>query len=491
MKKLLCLIALTIAIVCTLVSCGDNEFTVSVNTDGYVVVNDIVTDIIADKEDVITVDEKGYLVVNGVKTEYEVKNKNHTFGDWKLYNEDETDCEKKLHYRVCSDCSSLEWKEGKYEDHDFVTVTTLATCQSGGYDTKTCKKCGKIEICNETPFSAHDYKEGYTTDNSFHWYECKNCDAISEKAEHTLGDDGFCIKCLAQIGDTVGIVYDISDDGTYAEVVGYNGTARSIKIADTYMGLPVKKIYSKAFYQNKSITSVIIPNSVTSIGSQAFYHCDYLTKVVLGEGVTSIGYEAFYYCENLTDLIMGNKVTSIAPYAFYHCWRLTGITLPDSVTYIGECAFWGCSRITSIIIPEGVASISDKAFYGCSSISEIVIPDSITVIYSYAFYNCKAITKATIPAYAISEIPTNSLKTLVITSGVSIREGALQGCETLTSVVIASSVTTIYRSAFANCTNLTDVYYTGTEEQWTAMSIDANNSYLTNATIHYNYVPEE
>ena len=112
----------------------------------------------------ITVDNDGYVIVNGVKTEYEIKNKNHNFSEWELYNEFETDCEKKLFYRVCSDCSTIEWKDGKPEDHKFQTVTTVATCISGGYDTKTCTVCNKIIICNETPVSSTNHSFG-------DWYE--------------------------------------------------------------------------------------------------------------------------------------------------------------------------------------------------------------------------------------------------------------------------------------------------------------------------------
>lgn len=177
---------------------------ISVNADGYVVVNGVTTEILADKDDVITV-EDGYLVVNGVRTEYEIKNKNHSFGEWKLLdNENETDCEKMLYYRTCTDCSTIEWKEGRYEDHSFKTATTQPTCQAGGYDTKTCTLCGKVEICNETPLSDHSYLDTYTYDNSFHWKKCENCESTTEKVEHNLDDDGICTVCNQFIGATEG-----------------------------------------------------------------------------------------------------------------------------------------------------------------------------------------------------------------------------------------------------------------------------------------------
>jgi hypothetical protein len=58
-------------------------------------------------------------------------------------------------------------------------------------------------------------------------------------------------------------------------------------------------------------------------------------------------------------------------------------------------------------------------------------------------------------------------------------------------VVIGDNVASIYDRAFLGCDSLTDVYYTGTEEQWAEITIDSDNYSLTNATIHYNYVPEE
>ena len=80
------------------------------------------------------------------------------------------------------------------------------------------------------------------------------------------------------------MVYDVSADGTYVDVIGYEGTATRVRIADTYNDLPVKTIYEKAFYDNDKITSVIIPDSVTSIRFRAFSNCSSLTSVVIPDG---------------------------------------------------------------------------------------------------------------------------------------------------------------------------------------------------------------
>jgi len=107
-----------------------------------------------------------------------------------------------------------------------------------------------------------------------------------------------------------------------------------------------------------------------------------------------------------------------------------------------------------LVIPNGVKSISDCAFYGCYGLTSIVIPDSVTSIGDNAFFDCP-IEKATIPAVAISSIQKTDLKEVVITSGESIGSNAFSGCNSLASITIPDSVTSIDEDAFRNCSGLT------------------------------------
>ena len=97
------------------------------------------------------------------------------------------------------------------------------------------------------------------------------------------------------------------------------------------------------------LTSITIPNSVTSIGGAVFENCSGLTSITIPNSVTSIGWYAFSGCSGLTSVTIPNSVTSIGGQAFYECSSLTSITIPHSVMSIGDQAFYGCSALTSVI----------------------------------------------------------------------------------------------------------------------------------------------
>lgn len=120
-----------------------------------------------------------------------------------------------------------------------------------------------------------------------------------------------------------------------------------------------------------NLSSVVIPNNVTSIHNSAFYGCSKLTNVTIPNSVTSINNFAFYKCKGLTSIIIPNRVTSIGDAAFSGCEGLTSITIPDSMTSINMGVFYGCSGLTSVTIPDSVTKIDRGAFYGCSKLKNI------------------------------------------------------------------------------------------------------------------------
>ncbi|MEY8606677.1 leucine-rich repeat domain-containing protein [Muribaculum intestinale] len=174
--------------------------------------------------------------------------------------------------------------------------------------------------------------------------------------------------------------------------------------------------------------------------------CSGLTSVTIPNSVTSIGQRVFENCSGLTSVTIGNSVTSIGYYAFSGCYGLTSVTIPNSVTSIRERAFSGCSGLTSVTIPNSVTSIGERAFSGCSGLTSVTIGNSVTSIGYYAFDGCYGLTSVTIP---------NSVTTIV--------QSAFSNCRGLTSVTIGNSVTSIGKYAFSGCSKLTSIYCQGTK----------------------------
>lgn len=218
------------------------------------------------------------------------------------------------------------------------------------------------------------------------------------------------------------------------------------------------------------VTSVVIPEDMTSIGNKAFYECFLLTSITIPNSVTSIGDDAFHNCSSLNSITIPNSVTSIGDEAFCNCSALASITIPESVTSIGYDAFlntpWynnkpdGVMYIgkllykfkgnmpanTSINIEEGTISICDRAFYRCSNLTSIAIPNSVTSIGDYAFYVCTSLKGL--------ELPNN-----IIVIGKS----AFGSCDSLTSVTIPYSLKNLGRAAFSYCESLDTVIWNATD----------------------------
>ena len=152
----------------------------------------------------------------------------------------------------------------------------------------------------------------------------------------------------------------IVNQNDYLFITAENGTNYLFSYvgSDTQLTLPKDyngenyEIRHHAFYCCSSLTSVTIPDSVTSIGYWAFLGCAGLTSITIPNSVTSIGDRAFYDCSSLTSITIGNSVTSIGDYAFQNCSSLTSVTIPDSVTSIGRYTFSRCSSLTSLTFSD-------------------------------------------------------------------------------------------------------------------------------------------
>ena len=212
------------------------------------------------------------------------------------------------------------------------------------------------------------------------------------------------------------------------------------------------------------LTSITIPNTVTSIGNDCFRNCSGLTSFTIPNSITNIGTTVFSNCTGLSSVIIPNSITSIGEYAFNDCIGLTSVNIPNSVTSIGNSAFYGCSGLTSLSIPNLVTSINGGVFYGCSGLTSLTIPSLVTSIGISAFQNCTGLTSLTIPN-SVTSIGWNAfngcsgLTSLTIPNSVtgSIGLGTFADCSGLASINIPNSVTSIGYAAFSGCSGLTSL----------------------------------
>ena len=491
---------------------------------------------------VITI-ENGYWYIDGENTNVlaEFKKCTHEFSEWEVINE--SSCYSiGIKKHLCTLCDYVEYEfddalEHNYElDSEFnincilnIEIYLCTNCDSQKvnyleidkhvYVDGICIYCGdeddslKFVLQDDGTYSlvhVGRYNEGELLIPSE--YKGKSVSSIGENAFdncnlitsviipnsiNSIGENalGSCVSITNIVIPFVGNSLNGTTNTNFGYIFG-SSVPKSLKSVIITGGSSIEE---RAF-SNCNFTSIIIPDSVTSIGDNAFSNCSSLTNITIPESVTSIGSYAFGWCTSLIDITIPRKVSSIEEKMFYDCTSLTNVLIPEGVTSIGYEAFRGCESLKEIIIPSSVTNISERAFNGCKSLESITIPfignavdlatnnhfgfifgassysenlgsvpESLkkviitggTNIGNYAFYNCKYITDVEIKSQ-ITEIGSGafwnckSLQSIVIPNSV-VKFGASSFiyCESLESIIIPKSVTTIENSVFSNCTSLT------------------------------------
>ena len=295
----------------------------------------------------------------------------------------------------------------------------------------------------------------------------------------------------------------VTDLGT---VFKGNTTIQSFDELQYFTGLT--SIGWEAFAACTSLTSVIIPNSITVLDDRSFsgtalenvalpfsvteirqgtfMNCGKLKSINVPEGVQVITLSSFQNTPALKSITLPNGITSIEHDAFAMS-GIEAINLPDSLTSIGERAFQDCNGLTSVLFPSSLTSIENRAFdrsgltsielpvgvktvgfwafSDCKSLTSVVLSEGITTFNNAVFAGCNNLTNVNWP----SDLTTISPWILSITIPETVTEigdHAFYNCNGLTEIIIPASVTSIGYNAFYGCNNLKRI------NDWTTTSTD-------------------
>ena len=266
-------------------------------------------------------------------------------------------------------------------------------------------------------------------------------------------------------------VLTISGTGAMSNYTSNSGTpweARKASITKVVVGSGVTSIGDYAFYSCSKLATVNLPTGLKTIGACSMCNCDGLVTIVIPNTVTSIGNSVFEDCNKLKNVTLSDTLSSIGTAAFYSCTSLTSITLPDSLTSIGASAFRE-SYLSGITLPKNLTSMGSNVFYGCSNLAEVSWSSSLTFVPEKTFgWNNKRISEMSLPE-GVTQISSN----------------AFSGSSQLNTLYLPLSLEIIASGAFSSCSNLTDVYYAGTQAEAEQIQVGTGNAYLSSALWHY------
>lgn len=293
---------------------------------------------------------------------------------------------------------------------------------------------------------------------------------LTELPSGTVREDALFYSCKAlttvNIGTNVTTIGDIVfRDCVSLEGIEFPNSVTNIgslvfygcnNLAEVVLGTNLVEIQDFAFYGCVGLTEIELPDSLKRIGSSAFYGCESLKFVEIPanrDGLeTELGDFAFSKCTGMKEAVFGETVKAIPDYGFYDCTQLVYATLTDGVETIGDFAFFQCAQLDEVLIPDTVSTIGMSAF-GLSGITELEFGTNVATVSPYAFYGCSNLVEVTLPEslltlgdYAFSGcfgLETATISTNKDGADIALGRGIFAGCESLESVALGDSVTSI------------------------------------------------
>ena len=285
--------------------------------------------------------------------------------------------------------------------------------------------------------------------------------------------------------------YDFEQDGIYYNIIdktnkkaevtcrdeSYNSYSGSLSIPSTvqFSGTEylVSRIGMNAFRDCVNLTSITIPNSITTIASSAFYNCVELENISLPKSITSIGQSAFVNCAKLTGIEIPNAVTSIDDYAFQGCDAISllnfnAVLCADFSSTASHRPFYNLN-IKTINIGDSVQKIPAYFAYGLTKLDNLTIGKAVTSIGDYGFQGCKALKTINFNAESCGNFnsydssPFYNLNITTINIGNSVQRIPsyfAYGLSCLVNIDIPNTINYIGYNAFYGCSNLERVYIT-------------------------------
>lgn len=197
--------------------------------------------------------------------------------------------------------------------------------------------------------------------------------------------------------------YQVVEHDDYVELVSYNGDSNEVVIPEEIDGKPVTTLKSTLLSNNKNVTKLTIPSSVTTVENGLLEGQTNFETLVFSGNLTNSTLELFNVTSSDALPESFDKIELIDFYRlsttfFTNDNRLYDVTIAEGATEIATSAFNGCTNIKSVNIPNGVTKIGPSAFRNCTQLSTINIPEGVTEIGYYSFYNCNNIYRITLPS---------------------------------------------------------------------------------------------
>ncbi|MBQ8341471.1 MAG: leucine-rich repeat domain-containing protein [Clostridia bacterium] len=285
---------------------------------------------------------------------------------------------------------------GEHAAHHLTAFSAVSpTCGSAGTAAYwQCAECGRR-------FADAACKQEITEDAQL---------AVAATGQHCYDGGNACTVCGLELVEHSAAPYRLNEDGASYTFLG-TAAAAEVTVPAQYEGKPVTAVAPSAFAQNKTLKSVVLPDTVTTVSENAFLNCTALTDVTLGCGLAAVGNAAFSGCSALVrvsvpsvEAWLGIAFDGVAANPFCYATefyvggvKTTEITVPAGVTEILDYAFYNFRSLRKVTLPEGLVRIGDSAFYACSYLEECRIPTTLTVIGKEAFYFCRSLKQLTLP----------------------------------------------------------------------------------------------